>query len=545
MTAKQIHHFGLLLSRAFTGLFFLLAGCNENQSVPDKGPQAEIMYHVFQRSFFDSNGDGQGDLKGMQQKLDYLQDLGVNALLLLPLYESEYYHNYFASDFESIDQEYGTKEDFFNLVREVHRRGMKIYMDMETQYVTEDHAWWKDSYGNPGSQYSDYIVYNDSANLQPESIIFNITVLPGYNGVKKKVATVNLHNPKVQEYNYNLFKYWMDPNGDGQFEDGVDGFRLDHCMDNLDWKNRFTHLFDSVWHPLIAKLKAVNPKLTVMAEQAEWASWGAEYFEKAGVDRVFAFRLRNAIGSMDKNKIATVADSTFIMTPPGKSQIVFIENHDMERFASLVNANPGKLRAGAALSLLLGGTPSIYYGQELGMKGRGGFNSFGNTDGNDIPRREAFEWYKADTGQGLAVWYKDSGPWWDQRNNKPNDGISVEEEKDDPNSLLNFYKAMIGLKKKYRVLTTGKYKNLLNTNDSLFTFMRYENEEAIVIAINLSGAPIQGVVDLGTSRPLKIDAAENAFGGEKASIEQDTMKFEIGAYAVQAWKAKATEVRSK
>ena len=164
MAPKEIHSHAQLLSRLFIGLL-LLAGCRENQPVPESNPQAEVMYHVFQRSFYDSNGDGHGDLKGMTAKLDYLQQLGVNSLLLLPLYESEYYHNYFATDFEAIDKEYGSKEDFFELVQAAHRRGMKVYMDMETQYVTEDHIWWKESYGKPGSPYSDYIVYNDSANL--------------------------------------------------------------------------------------------------------------------------------------------------------------------------------------------------------------------------------------------------------------------------------------------------------------------------------------------------------------------------------------------
>src|SRR3546814_10390829 len=94
-------------------------------------------------------------------KLDYLQELGVTSILLTPLYESFYYHNYYSSDFSSIDPTYGTEEEFIELVREIHRRDMKIYMDMETQYVTEDHLWYKDSYGNPSSPYSEYILYDD------------------------------------------------------------------------------------------------------------------------------------------------------------------------------------------------------------------------------------------------------------------------------------------------------------------------------------------------------------------------------------------------
>ena len=130
------------------------------------------------------------------------------------------------------------------------------------------------------------------------------------------------------------------------------------------------------------------------------------------------------------------------MLPAGKEQVVFIENHDIDRFASRVDKDPGKERIAAVLNLLLGGIPSIYYGQELGMFGAGGFNKFGNTDANDIPRREAFEWYAADTGKGMALWYKDTGPWWDSTNLKPFDGFHSR-KKGGPRSLWNWYRKLL------------------------------------------------------------------------------------------------------
>jgi alpha-amylase len=98
--------------------------------------KGEIIYHVCQRSFYDSNGDLNGDLNGLRQKLGYLQDLGVTSIMLLPLYEADCYHNYFANDFDKIDPEFGTMEEYITLVKDIHKRGMKIYMDMESQYVT-------------------------------------------------------------------------------------------------------------------------------------------------------------------------------------------------------------------------------------------------------------------------------------------------------------------------------------------------------------------------------------------------------------------------
>ncbi|HET9825767.1 MAG TPA: alpha-amylase family glycosyl hydrolase, partial [Chitinophagaceae bacterium] len=321
----------MFLKRFFGVVVFVAVSCCATAQSAAKG---EIIYHVFQRSFYDSNGDLHGDLNGLRQKLDYLQDLGVTSILLLPLYESVYYHNYFAVDFRKIDPEFGTMPDYIKLVKEVHRRGMKIYMDMETQYVTEDQLWWKDSYNNPNSKYSDYILYNDKANTKPEGIIFGLDQLPGYDGTKKRVATANLMSKNFQEYNFELFKYFVDPNNDGKFDDGVDGFRLDHCMDDLDFKGRLTDLFSKFWSPLLSRLKKINPKLSIVAEQAVWGSYGSEYFEQAHVDRVFAFRLQAAIASFDKKRIGTVADTTFNMIPSNKQQVVFIENHDMNRFAS-------------------------------------------------------------------------------------------------------------------------------------------------------------------------------------------------------------------
>lgn len=118
---------------------FLIISCGEpGEKISGTSAKPEVIYHVVQRSFYDSNGDLQGDLNGLRQKLDYLQDLGVTSILLLPLYQSVYYHNYFSSDFKKIDSTFGTKEDYLNLVKVIHRRGMKLYMDMETQYVTEE-----------------------------------------------------------------------------------------------------------------------------------------------------------------------------------------------------------------------------------------------------------------------------------------------------------------------------------------------------------------------------------------------------------------------
>jgi alpha-amylase len=494
-----------------------------------KAAKGEIIYHIFQRSFYDSNGDEHGDLNGIRLKLDYLQQLGVTSILLTPLYESVFYHNYFASDFKKIDPLYGTMQDYLRLVKELHRRGMKIYLDMETQYVTEDHTWWKDGINNPKSKYADYIIYDDSAHTKPTSIVYGLGGLLGYDSVYRRITTVNLNSPKVLNYNYQLFKFWMDPNNDGRFDDGVDGFRLDHMADNLDNRGILPHLFDTFWNPLLSKLRKVNPKISIVAEQ-DWGSMGVNYLTHGGVDRVFDFRLAFAIRSFKKKELIAAADSTYILTPANKQQVVFIENHDVPRFSYGVKGELPKLKIGAALNLLIGGIPSIYYGQELGMTGASG--KFGGTDANEIPDRQAFEWYKSDQGKGMAYWYKVKGPWKDHFNDdKPNDGISLEEERNDPNSLWNFYRTMIKLRESTPTLIKGAYKTLVNDNDKVFSFERIDGNKKVIVTVNLSDKNQDAVVQAdGNAASLK-----SLYGSTKPIISTNAITVNLPAYGIGVW----------
>lgn len=417
------------------------------------------------------------------KKLSYLQDLGITSILLLPLYDADCYHNYFANNFEKIDVEYGTMQEYISLVKEVHRRGMRIYLDMETQYVTEKHVWWKDAVGNLKSMFSDYILFEDSTHTIPATIVADLRGLNSYDGSLIKITTVNLRSKKVLDYNRKLFSFFVDPNKDGKFDDGADGFRLDHAMDNLDGKLALTNLFVEFWQPLLRSLKEINPKLKNVAEQANWKDYGFAYFERAGVDRMFAFGLQSAIISFDKQQLINKADTVLVQCPKGKEQIVFIENHDMFRYATL-EENSEKQRAAAAIMMLIGGIPSIYYGQEIGMKGT--FGILGNTDGNGIPCREAFEWYKAAEGKGMAIWYKNTGEWWDKTSLKANDGISLEEQLNNESSLFNYYKRLIRLKQSNLALANGKYENAWNNNSHVFSFYRTRNQRKVLVAVNLS-----------------------------------------------------------
>jgi|SRR6218665_183571 len=473
--------------------------------------QPEVIYHVFQRSFFDSNDDGNGDLTGIRQKLDYLQDLGVTSILLTPLYLSDFYHNYFANDFEKIDPAYGSMDDYLTLVREVHRRKMKIYQDVEMQYVTGKHKWFTSSYKNPSSPYSGYLLYNDTRNEAPYWF-FGVPEFTTYNNSKEQIIVVNMQDTAVRNYTQKVLSYWVDPNGDGLFDDGVDGFRLDHMMDDLDNAGKLTQLFSRFWAPLLQSLREKNPSISIVAEQANWGSYGFEYLTEGKVDRVFAFRLKHAIGSFDKAKIMKAADSCFLHQT---SQVVFIENHDTQRFSTTVGQNPGKLRAGAALNILLGGVPSIYYGQELGMTGS---QLKGATDGNDIPIREAFEWFRSGKGSGMAFWYKNTGIWWDSSQVKPDDGISFEEQKADKGSLFNYYKKLIRLRRENPALGEGQYKPVMNENPGLLSFARIASSQKVLVVINLSSSPQTAAIDITEKNKVRKIAGSSSFTKTSSGI---------------------------
>ncbi len=478
-----------LLASAPLGIVFG-APAADRLALKAAAPKSEVFYQIFLRSFYDSSGDRIGDLRGVQDKLDYLNALGVTSILLTPLQPSPFYHNYFASNFEGIDPAYGTMADFQALVRAVHARGMRIYLDEEIQYVTQDNPWLKSSLGRPGSKYSHYVLYDGPGNTKPEPACFGLSVLPGYDGRRIGVATVNLRDPEVLAYFEKLFAFWIDPHGDRSLRDGVDGFRIDHMMDDLDNKGKLTDLFAKFWRPIFAQVRALNPHARIIAEQADWG-YGRDWLTRGGADLVFAFPLRQAIVSFHKAAIVRAIRETLAATPPGKSQLTIIENHDTNRFASEVGGSLAKEKIGAAFDLLLQGTPLIYYGQELGMRGKQ-FHSWGS-DANDIPDREAFRWSRNLEAPGSAIWYRGPHPWWTDRYNRSGDGISVEEESRNPDSLLEFYRTLLRIRAQRPELQRGGETILSGTGTNVICFMRELGRDRTLVAINLSGKPVRVV----------------------------------------------------
>jgi alpha-amylase len=479
----------------------------------------EVVYQIFVRSFRDGNGDRIGDLRGIREELGYLQDLGVTSLLLTPINPSPTYHNYFASAFAGVDPAFGTARDLHDLVEAVHRRGMKIYLDEEIQYAVRGNPWLDSSLGHPDSPYSHYILYTDAADTATAPIIYGLTALPTWTGEKIPVAMVNMRDPGVLHYFEGLFASLVDPNRDGRFDDGVDGFRLDHMEDDLDGSAVNKGLFAAFWAPIFARVRGINPHVRIIAEQSDWG-YGEDWLTRGGADLVFAFPLERAIGALNRDSIAAAIAQTLARTPAGKGQLIFIENHDMSRFASRMGGDLRKEKAGAALDVLLAGTPLIYYGQEIGMRGEQ--SHAWNSDANDIPDREAFKWTRRLEDPGIATWYRGTGPWWAGRFNRDDDGISVAEERGDPHSLLSFYRRLLALRRERAELRLGDERVVGAGLASVLAVLRSTPARASLLLVNLSDSAATAAVQAdslpvslaGGVRDLLSGTSRHVAGGE-------------------------------
>lgn len=447
----------------------------------------EVFYHLFQRSFRDGDGDRIGDLAGLTAKLDYLKDLGVTSLLLTPLQPSPFYHNYFPTDFEAIDPAYGTREDYIAFVRAAHARGLKVYLDQEIQYVGEGHPWWTRALADPDAPEADFLLWKDRARGEAEPFL-DRAAWEHYDGTPIGIAMIHMNNPQVREYFEKVMLFWADPHGDGSGRDGADGIRIDHMMDDLDHKGLATDLFADFWRPIFDALRERRPGFRIMAEQSDWG-YGEDWLTDGDADLVFAFPLRAAITRLDKDEIVTALRETGRRTPEGKGQIVFIENHDTDRYMSLVDGDDARARAGAAISLMVAGEPLLYYGQEIGMRGVTRSDP-SLSDRAHIPLREAFRWEADLEAPGSAIWYADPGQWWwDERTNRSGDGVSVAEQTDDPGSLLNWYRGLLALRQQRPELRHGSQRILCEDGGPVLCVMREGEDRRSLLLVNLSDAP--------------------------------------------------------
>lgn len=466
-----------------------------------------VLYLVFVRSFYDSNGDGIGDLAGLTQKLDYLNDgnpttssdLGVTAIWLMPIFAATSYHGYDAIDHFQIRPEYGTHEDLAVLVEECHRRGIRVLLDYVMGAVSNQHPFFRDAYANPASPYADWFTWYDESHTKYKAFS-NIDIVPTPNG----------DNPEVQDYALQVARYWIDLDGDGDYTDGLDGLRCD-------WALSQSHAF---WQRIRAELKALNPDLLLLGEVWSTAQYIGTYYD-GQFDSTFDFPLyyvlvtdplavgRGVLGLVDPPGFVHGA---LLMReryyPSGAQSVIFLNNHDTNRVMSAVESDPAQARMAAVLLFTLPGTPLVYYGEEIGMAG---------VKGNGQPyydeyRREPMDWYAAESGPGMTTWFRPP-----DRNNAPNDGVSVAEQENNALSLLSHYRLLIRIRHDCPTLSYGDYERVDVSEGprTVYAFLRQDGNAHLLVMLNFSRDDSVATLDLAkTSLPAPPWTAADLLSGE-------------------------------
>ena len=435
---------------------------------------AVVFYHIFVGSFSDSNGDGIGDLRGIINRMDYINDgdpnsglsLGAEGIWLSPIFVSPSYHKYDVADYYQVDPQFGTNEDLKELIDLCHERGVKIILDMVINHSSNQNPWFKSfceahKNGDTESEYYDLFTWTEET--VPGKTWYNINgTNHKYEGnFSSQMPELNYDNPDAYQKMLEVCKYYL--------ELGVDGFRFDAAKyiyygdttPNIDFWNRF-----------MADLRAIKPDLYSVAEV--WDSDGVTipYFSSTNC---FNFSMAQTNGQIaatakagDVNVLTAYMEHYIGLIKaenPDAFPVTFIANHDTDRAAGFLNVSSGQAFVGANLSILMPGSSFIYYGEEIGLKGsRGG----ANTDAN---RRLAMLW-----GDGDTV----SDPVGADYASEQLNG-TVQDQLPNGDSLYNHYKKLISIRKAYPEIANGTYTALKTDSDVGGFVSEYNGSRVAVI----------------------------------------------------------------
>jgi alpha-amylase len=442
-----------------------------------------VFYEIFVRSFFDSNGDGIGDFNGILQKLDYLNDgdpsthddLGVTCLWLMPIFPSPSYHGYDVTDYNNVNPDYGTLDDFKKLLEEAHKRGIRLILDMPLNHTSSDHTWFKQAQ-DPSSSFRDWYIWSetDPGYLGPwgEQVWHPSPDGKGYYyGVfVDTMPDLNYLNPRVVDEINKVVKSWLDA--------GVDGFRLDGARYIVeDGKVMADSPANHEWFKQLRTfVKSLSPEALILGEV--WTSDFAvsTYVKGDELDLAFDFDLANAMmnsanaGNADKvNNQLTFS----LKTLPNGYSAPFLTNHDMDRVISLLDGDVEKAKNAATKLLTATAAPFIYYGEEIGMSGaRGSANS-------DISRRLPMQW-SADKNAGFTT----GTPWAPVYPFYTQTNVAVESTR--PESLLAFYQNLIRIRNQHVALRVGATFKVTSSQNAVYAILRAGKEEQMLIVVNLA-----------------------------------------------------------
>jgi glycosidase len=491
-----------------TAALFLAACTSAPVSAPKAAPRmaqwdhewarGAVFYEVFVRSFADSNGDGKGDLAGLTAKLDYLKDLGVDALWLMPVFPSPSYHGYDTTDYETINPDYGTGADFDRLLAEAHRRGIRVIVDFVMNHTSSQHPWFLDSASSPTSQHRDWYVWraDDPGWVQPwggANHTWHEKNGAYYYGVFwGGMPDLNFSTPAVRQEMERLAALWLSR--------GVDGFRLDatrHLFANgpgdLQNDQPETHEF---LKEFAVSVRGRHPKAVLVGENWTETPIIAKYYgstdEVKGGDELpmsfdfpLAEKIVQGVKAGDASGIAAKIQEVQSIYPSGVIDASFLTNHDQIRLADQVGSVDHN-RTAAAILLTLPGAPFLYYGEEIGLHNIPG--------GKDEFKRTPMPW-DASAGGGFTM----GTPWFDFAPGKETANVAA--ESGDPGSLLSWYRRLIHVRHSSEALRTGSLKLLSSADQSVLAYVREAGKERVLVVHNLSSGEVEaGPFDVPGSR---------------------------------------------
>jgi glycosidase len=446
-----------------------------------------VFYEIFVRSFQDSNGDGVGDLPGLLSRLDELNDgrpetttdLGVDGIWLMPVFKSPSYHGYDTTDYETINPDYGTNEDFTRLCEAAHRRGMKVIIDLVVNHTGAGHPWFVDSASSPSSPRRDWYVWkgSDPGWRQPwggNNPTWHPSRYGYYYGVFwSGMPDLNLRNPDVRREMERIAELWLSR--------GADGYRLDaarHAVEDGPGQAQVdtpeTHAF---WKEFAEHLRRVRSDVILVGENWSETPVIASYYRDLPMN--FDFPLAEAIvrgvDAGDGAGIAAKLAEVQAVYPPGAVDAPFLTNHDQIRAATKLGNSPAKLKNAAAILLTLPGTPFLYYGEEIGLQNGPG--------GDDKEKRTPMPW-SATSGGGFTT----GRPWHSFAPGR--DAANLALQKNDPSSLDSRYRSLIRARKSSGALSGGTLEILpLPAGKSpVLAFVRKSAGETVLVLHNLSDA---------------------------------------------------------
>ena len=492
--------------------------------------QNAVVYQIYPKSFQDSDGDGYGDIRGMISRLDYLKDLGIDAVWISPMYCSPQDDNgYDISDYQDIDPMFGTLADMEELIREADRRGIKIIMDLVLNHTSDEHRWFQEAAKGKDNPYHDYYVWRDGEEGVYPNDMKSTFGGPAWEWVPElkqyyfhqfsvKQPDLNWENPKVRREIYDMILWWMGK--------GVGGFRLDVIDQiakepDLGITNNGPRL-----HEFLRELSRETFQKGNLITVGE--AWGAtpeiakKYSNPDGSEFSMVFQFEHMVMDQQEGKEKwDLAPLPFVKLKKclekwqnelyGKGwNSLFWDNHDLPRIVSRWgDGGTYRVQSAKMLAVVLHGmqgTPYIYQGEELGMTNVR-FDSIEDyrdietlnmyydrlEAGYDKDEIMASVYAKSrDNARTPMQWSaeKNAGftkgtPWLGVNPNYVE--INAEDERKDPNSVWQFYRRLIRLRKEYPVFTDGKFKLLLPEDERIFAYTRTDEEAELLVCANFTG----------------------------------------------------------